>query len=82
MLNIDEIYPHKDNEKIHPMNEKALERLCKIIQSKQGFTTPIKLDAKTKTKTITSGHFSSFYPSQTLVLGFICVNSNYKPCDS
>jgi len=54
MLNIDEIYPHRDNEKIHPMNEKALERLCKIIQSKQGFTTPIKVDAKTKT--ITSGH--------------------------
>lgn len=54
MVPINELKPHPENEKIHPKDDKLIERLREIFRSPQGFNLPLKIDAKIKM--ISSGH--------------------------
>jgi len=51
---INELTPYPDNDKLHPRDDALIKTLCTIFQSEQGFTNPIRINAKTKM--ITCGH--------------------------
>jgi hypothetical protein len=51
---INQLKEHPKNKLIHPDKEELVDRLCKIIKSKQGFTSPVKIDRNSKV--ISCGH--------------------------
>lgn len=78
-LNINELIPYPDNDKIHPRDKRLEDRLEKIFKSEQGFTTPIKIDAESKT--ITCGHARWRVLKKLNIVMVPCVPIKYKTKD-